>query len=66
MNAIRSDVGKAALQTFFRKFCRSLPNRLPSRGILSERRNTPLPWVWKEVNSLGAIFFPADNHTAPV
>ena len=29
---------------------------------MGERGNAPLPWGWKEVNSLGAIFFPTDNH----
>lgn len=36
MNAIRSDVGKAALQTFSEKFYRSLPNR-PFKGDIERK-----------------------------
>lgn len=66
MKTTRSDIYRAAFQTLFKKIHWTLPKSRPQRGILGERGNAPLPWGWKEVNSLGAIFFPADNHTAPI
>lgn len=66
MKITRLDMDGGSLQSSYQIIRRSLPKSVSSRGILGERGNAPLLWVWKEVNSLGAIFFPTDNHTASV